>query len=94
MFPSGASMQVKISLRRKFPNDLADCPRCRARNFSPCYLELMLRKTRSYEILPKEVFLKLLEPQIEHSRKRSINKDCTKNMKSMITANELISTTV
>jgi len=89
MFPSSASMQVKISLRRKFPNDLADCPRCRARNFSPGYLELLLHKTRSYETFPKEVFLKLLEPQIEHSRKRSTNKNCTKNMTSIITANEL-----
>jgi hypothetical protein len=67
MFSSSASMQVKISLRRKFPNDLADCPRCRARNFSPGYRELFLRKTRSYETLPNDVFLKLLEPQIENA---------------------------
>jgi len=44
--------------------------------------------------LPKDVFLKLLEPQIEYSRKRSTYKDCTKNMTSMITAKELISTRV
>jgi Zn-finger nucleic acid-binding protein len=94
MFPSSASMQVKISLRRKFPNDLADCPRCRARNISPGYLELLLRKTRSYETLPKEVFLKLFEPKREHSGKHRTNKDCTKNMTAMITANVLISTTV
>ena len=87
-------MQVKISLRRKFPNDLTDCPRCGARNISPGYLELLLRKTRSYEAIRKEVFLKLLEPQIEYSRTRSTYKGCTKNMTAMITANGLISTTV
>ena len=94
MFPSSASMQVKISLRTKFPNDLTDCPRCRARNFSPGYLELLLRNRRSYETLPKEVFLKRLDPEIKHSRKSSTNKNCTKNMTATITANELFSTTV
>lgn len=94
MFPSSVSMQVKIYLRRKFPNDLTDFPRCGACNFSPGYLELLSRKTRIMKTLPKEVFLKPLEPQIAYSRKSTTYKDCTKNMTSMITAKELISTRV
>jgi hypothetical protein len=80
-------MQVKISLRRKFPNDLADCPRCTARNFSPSYLELLLHKPSSYETLPKELSLKRLQPQREPSRQRSTNRHSRNNITFMITAN-------
>jgi hypothetical protein len=79
--------QVQISLRIKFPNDLADCPRCTARNFSPSYLELWLHEPSSYETLPKEVSLKRLQPQREHSRRRSTNRHSPNNITFMITAN-------
>ena len=67
----------------------ADRPRCMTSHFSPGFLELLLRKTRSYETLPKEIFLKLLEPQRGHSRKGSANKDYTKNFTFAINVYEL-----